>query len=247
MRMFDDLTDVYEALVDWPNRLANEGPFYRELFQRAGVRRVLDAACGTGRHAAMFHSWGLEVEGADISRRMLDRARANFAQPPGLRWTLRSFEEPVASAEPLDAAVCVGNSLALAPAVATVERAVHELLAAVRPGGLVVLHVLNLWHLGDGPCVWQKSCRAALAQGEVLILKGVHRCGGRGYVDLIVMDPASGTRVHAESVPFLGLEAAELEAAARRAGAAQVSLFGGYQQQPYDRQTSVDLIVVAQR
>ena len=30
--LFHDLTDVYEALVNWPQRLAREEPFYRRLF-----------------------------------------------------------------------------------------------------------------------------------------------------------------------------------------------------------------------
>ena len=37
MKVFDDLTDVYEAMIDWPQRLANEGPFYRRCFERVGA------------------------------------------------------------------------------------------------------------------------------------------------------------------------------------------------------------------
>ena len=40
---FDDLSDVYEAMIDWPRRLAREEPFYRRLFERSDARRVLDA------------------------------------------------------------------------------------------------------------------------------------------------------------------------------------------------------------
>ena len=80
--MFDDLADVYEAMIDWPKRLAHEEPFYRRLFERLGARSVLDVACGTGRHAAMFHSWGLRVEGADLSPAMIDRARSQL-RPAG--------------------------------------------------------------------------------------------------------------------------------------------------------------------
>ena len=210
--MFDDLADVYEAMIDWPKRLAHEEPFYRRLFERLGARSVLDVACGTGRHAAMFHSWGLRVEGADLSPAMIDRARSSFGQPDGLRWAVRAFDEPIAPAEPFDAAVCVGNSLALAPDMATVERAIRQMLAAVRDGGAIVVQVLNLWHLPDGPCVWQKCRRAAAAvprTGDVLILKGVHRCGDRGYVELIVTDPSGGTLMRSESTPFLGLEASD--------------------------------------
>jgi SAM-dependent methyltransferase len=245
--LFNDLTDIYEAMIAWPKRLANEGPFYRRWFDRAGVRSVVDVACGTGRHAAMFHSWGLRVEAADISPRMIEHARAAFGQPPGMTWVVRGFEEAIPAAEPFDAAVCVGNSLALAPGTAVVEQAVARMLAAVRPGGLVIVQVLNLWALADGPCQWQKCRRAALPAGEMLLLKGVHRCGERGYVELVVADPAAGKVSHAEAVPFLGLEAADLGRMAHAAGAAETQFFGGYQDQPYDRRQSADLLLVARR
>jgi hypothetical protein len=40
--VFSDVTDVYEAMIDWPKRLANEGQFYRRLFDRVGVHSVVD-------------------------------------------------------------------------------------------------------------------------------------------------------------------------------------------------------------
>jgi SAM-dependent methyltransferase len=248
--MFDNLADIFEAMVDWPKRLAHEGPFYRRLFDRLGVRSVIDVACGAGHHAAMFHDWGLRVEGADLSAAMIERARRNFSEPAGLRWMVRGFDEPIAPAEPFDAAVCVGNSLALAPDVATVDRAIRQMFAAIRGGGTIVVQVLNLWHLPDGPCVWQKCRRTTLANSsppEVLILKGVHRCGPRGFVELIVADPAGGALKRSESTQFLGLEASALEGMARSAGATKVAFFGGYQDQPYDRQESVDLVMVAEK
>lgn len=49
-----------------------------------------------------------------------------------------------------DTIICRGNSLAIAPDIPTIERAVREMLAAARGGGVVVLHVLNLWRLPDG-------------------------------------------------------------------------------------------------
>lgn len=245
--LFNDLTGVYEAMIDWPKRLANEEPFYRRLFERVGVRGVLDAACGTGWHAAMFRSWKLRVEAADISEGMIERARARFGETRRLRWVVRGFHQPVAPLKPFDAAICVGNSLALAPDLPTVRQAIHELLFAVRQGGVVVVHALNLWRLPDGPCVWQKCKRATLPPGEMLILKGVHRCGSQGFVDLALAGYPQGSLVYSESVPFLGLEQGALEQMARDAGAAHVEFFGSYQEQPYDRQKSVDLIMVAQR
>ena len=243
---FDDLSDVYEAMIDWPKRLAHEEPFYRQLFERIGARSVVDVACGTGRHAARFRSWGMRVEGADLSPQMIQRARQAFGESDELRWVVRSFDQPIQPAQAFDAAICVGNSLALAPDRDTVNRAIGQMLAAVRPGGAVVVHVLNLWHLPDGPCVWQKSVRTRLARGEVLIVKGVHRCGGRGYVEVVVTELNTG-RMQSESAAFWGLEADELARMARQSGAAQCHLFGSYLQEPYDRQQSQDLILLAER
>jgi SAM-dependent methyltransferase len=266
-RSFDDLAPVYEAMIDWPKRLAHEGPFYRRLLERVGARSVLDAACGTGHHAALFHSWGLRVEGADISPSMIARAKAQFGEPEGLHWAVRAFDQPAVAAgrvpgvesscpspdgahQGVDVAICVGNSIALAPDMHGVERALMYLLAAVRPGGAVVVHVLNLWSLPDGPCVWQKCLHANLlpgAQGDCLVMKGVHRSGARGYVELIVVAPESGKLLQTESVPFLGMEATDLESLAARAGARRISIYGGYQDQPYDRGKSTDLLMVVEK
>jgi SAM-dependent methyltransferase len=244
---FDDLTDVYEAMIDWPKRLAHEEPFYRRLFERLGVGSVVDVACGTGRHAALFRSWNLRVEASDVSARMVDRARASVGPSPELRWSVRGFDQPIAPPQPFDVALCVGNSLALAADRAMVASALRAMLSAVRPGGAIVVHLLNLWRLPDGPCVWQKCRRAVLPQGEVLIVKGVHRCDRRGYVELVIANLPDGTEMHNESVPFLGLEAAELQQMAMAAGAARVQFFGGYDEKPYNREKSTDLLMVAEK
>ena len=244
--MFDQLTEIYDAMIDWPKRLAAEGPFYRRWFQEAGVARVVDAACGTGRHAAMFHDWGLEVEGADLSPAMVHKARTVFGEPPGLRWAIHGYDQPIPAAGSWDAVVCVGNSLALAPDLATVRTAVARMLEALRPGGLLCVHVLNLWRLPDGPCIWQKCLRTQLPQGDALIVKGVHRCDRRGYVELLVADPGGRLLAH-ESPLFLGLDRGELETMILDSGGWQVQFFGGYAGEPYDRGASTDLIVVARR
>jgi len=54
MSMFQKLTDVYEAMIDWPKRLAHEEPFYRRLFAEHSVQSVVDTACGTGRPTRDF-------------------------------------------------------------------------------------------------------------------------------------------------------------------------------------------------
>ncbi|HOB74427.1 MAG TPA: class I SAM-dependent methyltransferase [Phycisphaerae bacterium] len=243
---FDDFSDAYEAMIDWPRRLAHEEGFYRRLFDEVRARSVLDVACGTGRHAAMFHSWGLTVEGADISPAMIERCRERFGESQTLRWVVRGFDQPHPEPASFDVAICVGNSLALAGDEAAVAAALRQMLAAVRPGGRVLIHVLNLWRLPDGPAQWQKCVRASLPEGESLIVKGVHRAGSTGYVNMIVARlDLSEPRMRTECVPFVGLEAAGLEAMLGCAGATRIETYGAWHMQPYDREQSPDLIMVA--
>lgn len=245
---FDDLTDVYEAMIDWPKRLSTEAPFFRRLFEQSNVKRVADVACGTGRHAAMFHSWGLDVEGSDISSNMIQRAKETFGEPNGLRWAVRGFDQAPGPPSSFDAVICVGNSLALAPDATAAFGALRHMLGATRPGGVVIVHVLNLWKFPSGPCVWQKITRTRLAQGRSLILKGVHRCQHEGYVELVVAaDDAGNPSIRSHSVRFLGMRAAEMELVARESAAADLLFFGGHRHQPYDADNSADLIMVARK
>jgi SAM-dependent methyltransferase len=250
MAIFDDLADIYESMVDWPRRLANEEQFFRRLFAQIDAKRVLDAACGTGRHAAMFHSWGLRVQGADISQPMIDRARAAFGESDSLRWTVHSFEQAVDLPGEYDAVICTGNSLALAADIETARRAVREMLAAVRPGGLLIVHLLNPWRLPDGPIQWQK-CRLVERPGaggeraKLLVLRGIHRHGPNARLELLAVDLSEAKILNAESTPLLCLAAEELQGMALDAGAAKVELYGDYQFHQYVQTTSVNLILVA--
>ncbi len=251
--LFERTVERYDALIDWPARLAFERPLFERVFAQIGARRVLDAACGTGRHAARFHSWGLIVEGADASAAMIEHCQREYGQPAGLIWVVRPFEqralaEGVPDEERFDAAVCIGNSLSLAADMGQVERSLGAMLSALRPGGVLVVQVLNLWRLASGPIVWQKSVRARLGGSEGIIVKGVHRCGDEGFVDVVELTLA-GDKVEraAESTRLLGLRAEALEAAARRGGAGRVSFLGSYRGEPYEASSSTDVLMLAYR
>ncbi|HOM17936.1 MAG TPA: class I SAM-dependent methyltransferase, partial [Thermoguttaceae bacterium] len=202
--VFEHWVDVYELMVDWPRRLEREGPMFRRLFEQTGVRRVLDTACGPGHHAAMFHQWGLEVEGADLSQAMIQRAIALHGQPPGLRWTVRPFQDPTPEPGYFDATVCIGNSLALAGDHQTAAEAVRQMFRAVRPGGLVVIQVLNLWALPEGKLCWQKCLAAQIGGKPKLILKAVHRAGQQVFVDLLLVDLADAEQAVQRAGPSPG-------------------------------------------
>jgi SAM-dependent methyltransferase len=242
---FDELAASYDRLVDWPKRLAREAPFFRELFEMHGVRRVLDAGCGTGHHATMFHSWGLEVVGMDVSPAMLEQCARLHGRDERLHWVQGSFAAPPSPSKQFDAVVCIGNSLALVDDLEGVRTAVRAMVNSVRPGGIGIIQLLNSGSIHEGPTLWQKVCRFERGGLPVVLLKGVHRSNGRGYVDIVelTLHPRQvDWRTHAAS--FLCITGPELTSIIREQGGQVKGVFGSYERQEFIAGQSTDLIVV---
>ncbi len=145
-----------------------------------------------------------------------------------------------------DAAVCVGNSLALAPDRATAAGQSARCFPRCAGGRVVIVHTMNLWRLADGPCLWQKCLRARLRPPRRSPdRQGVHRAGDRGFVELIVAS-LDDHRLRSESVPFWGwrLPSWRTRRAGRRRGGEFLRWLSG---RPYDRASSVDLVMVARK
>ena len=86
-----------------------------------------------------------------------------------------------------------------------------------------------------------------MPQGESLVTKGVQRVGDRAFVHLVVAPLDAPDQFRSESVPFLALEAEDLSRFAQAAGADGIQFYSNQRRKPYDRQSSVDLILVAKK
>ncbi len=125
----------WSASYDGPNPLittetAVAQPVLRRL--AADADKALDAACGTGRHAAFLDLLGCEVVGLDQSPEMLGVARAKL---PDVRLELGSLEHMPFDDDEFDLAVV---SLALCH-LREPAAALTELVRVVRAGGNVVV------------------------------------------------------------------------------------------------------------
>lgn len=114
--------------------IENEGPAVRQLMDGLPKGRVLDAACGTGRHAEYLVGLGHEVVGTDAVEAMLEKAKAKL---PSVEFRVADLESlPFGDAE-FDAAVC---GLALLH-LADVGPAIKELGRVLKPGGRLIASV----------------------------------------------------------------------------------------------------------
>ncbi|MHA2020938.1 MAG: class I SAM-dependent methyltransferase [Candidatus Thorarchaeota archaeon] len=145
MEAFDELALAYDNSIDWESRLDRELPFLQSFMNKSKANRVLDMACGSGRHSVALASLGCHVVGFDTSNGMISAARSH-AEKAGvsvefLIADMQSFSSKVDA--PFDVVLCLGNSLALLPSLRVLQRvieAVHDVLA---PSGSFIFQVLN--------------------------------------------------------------------------------------------------------
>jgi SAM-dependent methyltransferase len=105
--------------------------------------RVLDVACGAGRHMAALERAGARPFGFDLSRALLRRARAGTSRPL-VRADMRAL--PFRSAQ-MDLTVNLFTSFGYFAADEEHTDALGQMLATVRPGGWFVIDFLNAEHV----------------------------------------------------------------------------------------------------
>jgi SAM-dependent methyltransferase len=121
---------------------AKEARFVDRLLADAALARgrLLDVACGTGRHAAEFSALGWEVTGVDISDELLEHARLNAPAARFLREDMRELDVP---GEPFDAITCLFDSIGYALDDEGVLDALARFRAHLAPGGALAIEFLN--------------------------------------------------------------------------------------------------------
>ncbi len=253
--LFNGFGNEYDRMISWEARLEREGPFLQARFREYNVRSVLDAACGTGRHALLFATWGLAVTGADLSPTMVETARA-LAVKQGLpvRFVQAGFGSLAGeTGAQYDAVVCLGNSLPHLRNSADLQTALADFCRALRPGGVLVLQNRNYDRILAEKSRFMPLNQYKKGKEETLYLRitdfPVDDQAGHITFNIVVMQKdAAGIwsyRAYAEELqPW---RQAELAAALGAAGFKKLRHYGDYSGAEYIPETSTDLIIVAEK
>lgn len=141
MNMSQDTYEGFAERYDWMERQdpARE-QFFRRLFAKHRVRRVLDCACGTGHDLVMLHHLGCEVFGSDLSESMLAQARQTLLvaglDVPLVRADFRDLRG--AFDLEFDAVVCLTNSINEVLVDAETLQAVRSIRSVLHAGGVLI-------------------------------------------------------------------------------------------------------------
>lgn len=192
--------------------IALEQPVVRELLAQLPPGPVLDAACGTGRHAAYLGEIGRDgVIGVDASEAMLGRARVKLPEVDFRRGELNAL--PLADGEVMSA-VC---ALALSH-LPEIGVAIAELGRVLRPGGRLI--VSNPHPFATAVLGW----RAVFVDGDggrAMIPEYAHLHG-----DYVAAFGAAGLTVRRCIEPPLSREQARARAKKHRTDAFEEALTG---------------------
>ena len=248
-RAFDD-AEWYDRTINWSARLSRELPVLVDVFgPPGGEKKLLDAGCGTGRQARALAEKGYRVVGIDQSAEMLVRAEELAAAVSApVRFVRASYAEiHEAVGGGFDGLYCLGNALSAAGSKDAVRTAVAQFSRSLRPGGRVVLQVLNYPPMrSEVPCV--RGPRVSKVDGrEYLSVRQFHfEADGVQVTNITVWhDGIWRQRAHAGRLYPVTLD--ELRAWMAAEELRIEAEWGSYARDPFDREKSTDLLLVAMR
>ena len=259
--MYETFSQNYDRFVNWQSRLAYEMPFIEQnLLEIENVLkrppRVLDCACGTGQHAIALAKRGYPAAGADLFAEMVAQARVN-ARHAGVEVPFQTagfgyLQEAYANSEllPFDALLCLGNSLPHLLMEEDLAHALADFAACMRPGGLLLIQNRNF--------------DAVMARCERWMEPQAHREGKREWTflrfydylpdgliqfNVITLERESeeGWQQTISSTFLRPMLQKDLLGALQKAGFIQMSCYGEMTGNPFNSETSGNLIITARR
>jgi SAM-dependent methyltransferase len=222
-----------------------EAAFYRKLFDENGVRAVLDCGCGPGLDVKLFAELGREAWGVDVSPAMLARARENLrAYGEAVRVIEADFRElPERVGREFDAVTCLSGPLLELSDDAEAVRALASMKAVLRPGGILILTQ------GTTDKQWREKPRFILARddAELTRLFVVDYVGdGARFTILDVLRRDGESRFKSWSIEYPRMRLRDdYERLLIAAGFEPACFYGGYDFEPYNKEKSGRLIIVA--
>jgi SAM-dependent methyltransferase len=139
---FQELHAAHYDLIYADKPYAEEADFVAGLLGTR-VGKLLDLACGTGRHAVEFARMGFEVTGVDYNEMLLEHAKAN-AEKAGVELAVRAGDmRKLDLGERFDCVTCLFDSIGYPATNDGIVAALTRAREHLGPGGSLAVEFLH--------------------------------------------------------------------------------------------------------
>lgn len=198
--------------------------------------KILDLACGKGRHAIYLNECGLDVIGADLSPQNISHASQH--ENERLQFRVHDMRRTLKK-EFFDVVLNLFTSFGYFDSDAENQQAVVAAASNLKPGGLLLIDFLNVRQV-------VARLRPAETQEHEGVLFRIQRRVENGYIlkDIELRD-GEVTQNYQERVR--ALELADFQRYFEAAGLTLRQSWGDYHLAPFQSETSERLILLAQK
>jgi len=228
----------YHLLYNHRNYFEAE-QFINNLFGHLHLKdhsKVLDLACGRGRHALQIHNLGNDVVGLDLSPQSIEAA--NLHAEPGLTFQTGDMRNLPFVSE-FDAVVNLFTSFGYFQQEGDNVKVIESIAGALKKDGLLILDYLNVKKVEKHLPLSNTITREDI---EFSVHKGVEN----GFIVKTIKFEDQGDNFEFKEHVKL-LDWADFEVLFKKAGFQIQSVFGDYDLQPFDETNSDRLIFIAQK
>lgn len=198
--------------------------------------RLLDLACGKGRHALTMHQYGFEVVGADLSVNSI--AEAQKQEKDCLKFVVHDMREVLPGA-PFDAVFNLFTSFGYFDTMEENEKVLRAIHRMLKPAGLLIIDFLNL------PFVLSNLVEEEEKQVGHLHFSIRRTYDGTQLYKSIQFSDQDMEHHHTERVQALRLT--DFETLFQKTGFKLIHTFGDYHLNPYINKESDRLILIARK
>lgn len=198
--------------------------------------KVLDLACGKGRHSRTLNELGMNVLGVDLSNESISFARKN--ENENLRFSVHDMREIIPN-ESFDCIFNLFTSFGYFDNDEENEKVLQGVSAMLRPNGLFVFDYLNL-----------ENALSKLIPSENRVIDGIE-FDIRRHFDGKFIRKGIEVRDNGESFQFeekvRGFTFNEIEDMMKKENLEPLKVYGDFELNPYDESSSERMIIICKK
>jgi 2-polyprenyl-3-methyl-5-hydroxy-6-metoxy-1,4-benzoquinol methylase len=243
---YDLLAPDYDSMTGFEKRFVQERPFFRLLVERYGIKTALDAGCGSGFHSLLLSELGVRVTAVDASAQMVRLTKSHARARDAKVETLVASFEALGSVlrKQFGAVFVMGNSLPHLVKTDNLKRAMKNFFDLLEPEGILFIQNLNY----DRILAHRDQIQNVKEVGEKTFLR-TYEYDQDGILFNIVTRTTSGEKAEerSQTIRLIPLLQNDLVQLLTTVGFTEVKFFGGISMEPFNSESSKDLVVLAKK